>query len=265
MSPQSLTIGGIRDIPWLYRVNVEGTRRILTAARRSGVQRLVYTSSLAALGVPAAGCLLDEASQFNLKPHEFPYAHSKYLAENEVRRAIDAGLDAVIVNPTGVIGPRDVKCVGGSFIMEAASGRLRVAPPGGLNFVAVQDVAIGHINAAERGRVGERYILGGENLDYRTAFSMMCATVRRPPPGFVLPGWTIPIVATGVASARLFCGNRIPMDANQVRLSRQCIFANSSKAIDDLGLPQTPIKLAMDAAYDWYVLKGYLGPQHAGG
>jgi dihydroflavonol-4-reductase len=242
----------------LYRVNVEGTRNVLEAAQRAGVRRFVFTSSLAAMGAPAPGQLLNEASSFNLNPKAFPYAHSKHLAEIEVRRAVDAGLNAVIVNPTGVIGPRDVNRVGGSFIIEAAKGRMRFAPPGGLNFVAVEDVAAGHINAAERGKTGERYILGGENLAFQAAFSMMCEVVGRPSPAIVIPGWALPLVATLVTGARRVCGNCVPVDANQVRLSAVRIYADTSKAARDLGLPQTPIKAAVQRAYHWYRQNGYL-------
>ncbi|MGO9350967.1 MAG: NAD-dependent epimerase/dehydratase family protein [Mycobacterium sp.] len=155
----------------LYRTNVEGTRNVLAAALRAGVERFVLTSSLAALGVPAPGQALTEADHFNLRPRRFPYGYSKHLAEYELHRAVAAGLPAVAVNPSVVIGPRDVNRISSAMFVQAARGRLRIAAPGGTNFVAVSDVVQGHIAAAERGRVGERYILAGENLSFRDAFT----------------------------------------------------------------------------------------------
>jgi dihydroflavonol-4-reductase len=139
----------------LYRTNVEGTRNVLAAALRAGVERFVLTSSIAALGVPAPGRTLTEADHFNLPPRRFPYGHDKHLAECELRRAVAAGLQAVAVNPSVVIGPGDVNRTESAMFVQAAQGRLRVAAPGGTNFVAVGDVVQGHIAAAERGRVGE--------------------------------------------------------------------------------------------------------------
>lgn len=242
----------------LYRTNVEGTHNVLAAALRAGVERLVLTSSIAALGIPVPGRQLTEADHFNLRPRRFPYGHSKHLAEGELRRAVAAGLHAVTVNPSVVIGPRDVNRIASAMVVEAAHGRLRVAAPGGTNFVSVADVAQGHIAAAERGRVGERYILAGENLGFRDAFATVCAVVNRPPPAVVLPQWTIPVAAAAVGAARAVIGPRLPIDGKQMRLSAFGIYADGSKARTELGVPATPFRTAVQSAYDWYLENHYV-------
>jgi dihydroflavonol-4-reductase len=242
----------------LYRVNVEGTRNVLTAALGAGVKRLVFTSSLGAMGLPANGNTLDESCHFNLKPEEFPYGHSKYLAEKEVYRATAQGLQAVIVNPSVIIGPRDVNRLGGSIILAAAKGRMLVTLPGGTNFVAIEDVVAGHIAAAERGRVAERYILAGENLSYRLVAVVVCETVGRRAPFVVLPSWSLPAAAAVVAVARAVLGDRVPIAPSQIRMSGAAIYANGEKALRELGLPQTPFRSAVEHAYDWYREHGYI-------
>jgi dihydroflavonol-4-reductase len=242
----------------VYRVNVEGTQNVLAAAREAGVRRLVYTSSLAALGVPANGGPLTEADQFNLSPVSFPYGHSKHVAEGYVRAANDAALQTVIVNPSIILGPRDVNQISGSIITEAARGKLTFLLPGGVNFVAVEDVAAGHIAAAEKGRPGERYILGGDNLTYRQAIPIICRIVGRSSPRLPIPGWAIPAAAWGIDVARLLLGNRVPLDASQVRMSRVMLFADVTKARRELDLPQTPFAATVQRTYDWYRAQGYL-------
>ncbi|MEZ0362623.1 NAD-dependent epimerase/dehydratase family protein [Mycobacterium sp. pUA109] len=242
----------------LYRTNVTGTRRVAEAALRAGVRRLVFTSSLAALGIPAPGRALTEADRFNLRPGQFPYGHSKYLAEEQLRTVVAAGLPAVTVNPSVVIGPRDVNRIAAAMVVQAARGRLRFAAPGGTNFVSVADVVAGHIAAAERGRVGERYLLVGENLSFRAAFGTVCDVVGRPGPAVVLPRWTIPVAAAAVGAARIVVGPRLPIDENQMRLSACGIYADGTKARTELGVPLTPFRAAVQSAYDWYRDNGYL-------
>lgn len=242
----------------LYQVNVQGTKNVLAAARRAGVRRFVFTSSLAALGIPPAGQLLHEESEFNVPPPHFPYGHSKVLAEQAVRHAVREGLDAVIVNPTVVLGPRDVNMISGSIIVEAAKGHLRFAPVGGVNFVDVADVVAGQIAAAERGRAGERYILGGENIPYKQAVATISRIVGRSQPFLTLPRWSLPFFASGVRAARAVLGNRVPLDENQVRIMGANIYADSGKAHRELNLPHTPFTTTVQRAYNWYNSHGYL-------
>lgn len=242
----------------VYHVNVEGTRRVLAAARQAGVARLVFTSSLAAMGTPAPGAWLTEASRFNLPPAAFPYGHSKHLAEQDVLAANQAGLETVIVNPSVILGPRDVNQISGAMITEAARGQLRFLLPGGVNFVAVEDVAAGHLAAAERGQPAQRYILGGENLAYQEAIPIICRVVGRPAPRWMIPAWAIPPAAYAVAGLRHLLGQRVPLDANQVRLAREFIYADSAKAREQLGLPRTPFETMVQRTYRWYQEHGYV-------
>ena len=247
-----------QDKQWLYRVNVEGTRNMLAAAKLAGVKRFLFTSSLAALGPSTPGQLVDESCTFNREPGRFPYGHSKYLAEIEVQQAVEDGLPAVILNPSICLGARDVNMISGSLVVEAARGLARVVLPGGTNYTAVEDVVFGHIAAAEHSRVGERYILGGTNISHAQAIEVVCDVVGRPAPRIKLRKWMLPPAATVVGAARALLGNLIPFDENQVRLLAENLYANNQKAIDELGLSVTPFRIAVENTYDWYNENGYL-------
>lgn len=246
-----------RDL--LYHVNVDGTRHVLQAAQRAGVERFVHTSSLAALGLPEKeGQLLDETHSFNLPPDSFPYGHSKALAEEEVRMATEQGLHAVIVNPSIILGPRDVNEISGTLILEAARGILRFTVPGGGNFIDVADVAAGQIAAAERGRRGERYILGNHNLTHTEAAGVVCDVVGRKPPLVTIPGWLLPPAAQLIGAARALFGIRRPPDEHQVRLMGAFVYADNQKAVSELSLPQTPFRDTVQRTYNWYNQNGYV-------
>jgi len=240
----------------IYRVNVDGTRNVARAALRVGVGRMVYTSSVGSLGVPANGQLLDETSLFNLPPYRFPYGHSKHLAEGVVREAVAQGLEAVIVNPAAVVGPRDVHWIGGSLLREVQRGLAWFAPPGGTCWAAATDVGLGHVLAAERGRTGERYLLGGENLTHRETVEIVAEVVQGRPPRVVLPsplmGLLVPVAR--VAGSML----RLPFSAEQVWLSARDIYCDSGRAVRELGYPQTPFRAAVTQAYEWYRARGLL-------
>lgn len=243
----------------LYRVNVDGTRNVLQAAQRAGAERFVFTSSLAALGLPEEeGQLLDETHTFNLPPDSFPYGHSKALAEEEVRVAAQQGIQTVIVNPSIVLGPRDLNQISGSLLIEAARGHLRFTVPGGANFIDVADVAAGHIAAAEKGRPGERYILGNHNLTHTEAVTAVCKAVGRRPPSITIPRWLLPPAATLVGVARALLGNVLPADEHQVRLMGAFIYADNQKAVSELSLPKTPFHDTVQRTYNWYNRNGYV-------
>jgi dihydroflavonol-4-reductase len=250
-----------QGLKWLYQVNVEGTQNVLRAARAAGVKRLVFTSSVAALGVPAEGEVADETQDFNISPRRFPYGHTKHLAEQEVQEAVAAGLEAVIVNPAMVIGPRDLNKISGSIVIEVARGLVRFYLPGGANYVAVEDVVAGHIAAAERGRVGERYILGCENLLHRQVIDTIVEVTGAPRPLFSFPRWAIEPTALAVTAARWVLGNRVPVNADQVRMSGLRLYFSPDKAVQELGLPQTPFRTAVERAFRWFCEHGYLRQQ----
>jgi len=242
----------------VYRVNVDGTRAVLDAAQRSGVKRVVFTSSGAAVGI-VRGRPSNEDDAYHEKIVRFPYGHSKWLAEELVHEAVRRGQDATIVNPTVIVGPRDLNWGSGSIIREAARRRIPAVPPGGVNYVAVADVVAGHIAAAERGRPGERYILSGENLTHRQLLKIVTRVVGVQPPRFDIPRGVIPLLAFA-ANVISRLGVQLPIDARQLLLSREFLWFDNAKAQRELGLPHTPIEQAVRAAYEWYVANGYLSP-----
>jgi len=245
----------------LYRVNVEGTRAVCQAALGARVSRLVFTSSIASLGIPQPGQLADESHQFNLPPERFRYGHSKLLAEGIVRDTLRVarGLDAVIVNPSVILGPGDLNLISGSIVIEYASGHVPpVYPPGGTNYIDVADVCAGHIAAAERGRTGERYILAAHNLTHQEAAQIVCQIVGVTPPHLGIPRALIGPLATTIDLATKIMRRPLPLNGDQLRLSADFIYFDSSKAVRELGLPQTPFHETVERTYNWYKANGYL-------
>jgi len=248
-----------RDREALLRDNVAGTRNLLAAARRAGAGRTVYTSSVAAIGVKA-GAVADETYQSPPARLIGPYKLSKYLAEREAVAAAGAGQDVVIVNPTTPIGPWDRKPTptGDMIFVRYLTGKMPAFVDTGLNFVDVADVARGHLLAFERGHSGERYILGCENLSLRALLERVGAEVGRRAPRFSVPIW-LPL---GVAwldeelLGRLGRRPSIPLDG--VRMSRESMFYDSSKAIHQLGYAPRSIDYAIRAAIRWFADNGYL-------
>ena len=241
----------------IYKVNVGGAQNVFDAAARSGVQRIVHTSSAAAVGI-IRGRSANEADPFNQPPDRFPYGHSKWLAEGLVRERVKTGQDIVMVNPAAIVGARDINWISGSILREAKRGHIPVIPQGGVNFVAVQDVVAGHIAAVEKGRAGERYILGGENLANRQTIAMACEIVGVKPPRLPQPRWTIPLAGWVLDVIAKIVGPRLPLSGEQMRLTAEYIYFDSSKAQRELGLPHTPVRQALQECYDWYVQHGYL-------
>ncbi len=242
----------------ILRVNVEGTRNVLAAAREMAIRRVVLTSSLAALGVPEPGTLLHEDHSYNLPPGRFLYGYSKALAEAVARVFVDQGLEVVIVNPSVILGPRDIHRISGSLILEMARRRVPALPPGGVNVVAVEDVARGHVLALERGRPGERYILGGENLTYRELADQIAEVVGVPAPRRVLSPWVVRGLATLVRIVNAL-GVSMPVGADQLWLSTYFIWCDGHKAEAELGYrPEIPVREAIRRTWEWYQAAGGL-------
>lgn len=243
----------------IYKVNVDGARNVFEAAARSGVRKIVQTSSAAAVGL-VKNRLATEADRFNVPPQRWAYGHSKWLAEELVRERVAAGQDITMVNPTGIIGPRDINWISGSILREAAHGKIPVIPQGGVNFVAVQDVVYGHIAAVEKGRAGERYIIGGENLTNRQTIELACEVVGAKAPRFTQPRWTIPIAAAALDLVTIIVGPKLPLSGEQMRMTNEFLWFDSSKAQRELGLPVpcTPVRTALQECYEWYKTNGYL-------
>jgi dihydroflavonol-4-reductase len=250
---------GARDPAELYRANVEGTRNVLSAAHRSGVQRIVYTSSVATIGIPADGTPGDEQSANSLENMIGHYKRSKYLAEEVVREAARDGISVVIVSPSTPVGPGDVKPTPtGQLVLDAAAGRMPAYVDTGLNIVHVDDVAAGHLLAYERGRAGERYILGGQDMSLREILELIARLEGRSPPRVRLPyGVVLPIAYLAEGFARL-TGRSGRITLEGVRMSRKKMFFSSAKAVRELGYRWRPPVQAFEDAIRWFRDNGLL-------
>jgi dihydroflavonol-4-reductase len=250
---------GVRDPGQLYRTNVDGTRNLLAAAARAGVGKIVYTSSVATLGIPADGTPGDENTPVSVAAMIGHYKRSKFLAEAAVHDAVASGAPAVIVNPSTPVGPGDVKPTPtGQLVRDAAAGRMPAYVDTGLNIVHVDDVAAGHLLAFHRGRIGERYILGGENLTLRQILSAIAELVGRPAPRIRLPyAAVLPIAYLADAFAQL-TGHSGRITLEGVKMSRKRMFFSSAKAMRELGYRWRPPQAAFDDAVRWFRAHGSL-------
>jgi dihydroflavonol-4-reductase len=248
-----------RDRRTYYEINVEGTRRLLHAAGEAGVQRVVYTSTVGALGIPADGRPGTEDTPVGLQDMVGDYKRSKYLAEEVARECAGRGLPVVIVNPSTPIGPGDIKPTPtGQMIVDFLRGKMWAYLDTGLNLVDVDDVAAGHLLAAERGVVGQRYILGNRNLTLREIFAILGRIAGvRPPRVKVLPGMILPVAAVAEWIADHLTGRPPLVAVDAVRMARKRMFFDPAKAIRELGLPQTPVEGALERAVSWFRSHGY--------
>jgi dihydroflavonol-4-reductase len=241
----------------LMRSNVDGTRTVLAAARRAGVGRTVYTSSVAAIGVrhdaPA-----DETFQSAPDRLIGAYKRSKFYAEREAVAAARNGQDVVIVNPTTPIGPWDRKPTPtGEIFVRFLNGGMWAMIDTGLNFVDVADVARGHVQAYDKGRSGERYILGGENLPLRTLLQRVGAIAGRRPPRLSVPLWLPLAVAWSEERILARFGRTPTVPIDGVKMSGESMYYDTSKARSDLGFSPGPIDGAIRAAITWFADNGY--------
>jgi dihydroflavonol-4-reductase len=246
------------DKSHMFEANVEGTRRVLRAARAAGVKRVVFTSSAAAVGQRADGKPADETTAYNLSPEQFPYGYSKVLAEGVVKEAVAGGQDVVIVNPVIVMGPGDLNMISGSYIVQVKRlGPLVPVTSGGISVIDVRDVARMHLAAAERGRTGERYLLMAANYPHREWLGMIADVVGVRRPFLPTPDFVLPPTAALVNLARRV-GISTPIDANQVLLGGRNMFVDGSKAWDELAKPQVDMRQSLQDTYGWYQEHGYL-------
>lgn len=246
----------------LHRVNVEGTRAMLEAAGAAGVRRVVYTSTVGALGLPKDGGAGTEDTPVSVADMVGAYKRSKFLAEQVALELARRGLPVVIVNPSAPIGPWDVKPTPtGQMIVDFMRGRMFATLDTGLNLVHVRDVARGHVLAAERGRVGEKYILGAAhgNVSLAEIGRLLADLTGRRPPRLRVPyavAWCS--AACMEAVARVTGGApRVPLTA--VRMARKRMYFSPAKAIRELSLPQTDVREALREAVEWFAARGYAG------
>jgi dihydroflavonol-4-reductase len=248
-----------RDPREIYSSNVEGTQCLLDACREAGVKRLVYTSSVATLAAPRDGSLSDERTAGRLEEMVGAYKRSKLLAEQLVLKAASNAVPAVVVNPTTPVGPGDWKPTPtGRIIVDFLRGRMPAYVETGLNLVPVEDVATGHLLAAERGRIGERYLLGARNMTLKEIFDALAAVSGRPAPRVRIPLALAFAIGSASEAVAHFAGRepRVPLEG--VRMARHPMFVVCSKARRELEFAPGSVESALERAVTWYVDHGYV-------
>ena len=239
-----------RDL--LYRSNVLGTRNILACARQAGIERTVYTSSVAAIGVKPEG-VADEAYQSPVDRLVGDYKKTKYYAEQEANQAIKQGQDIVIVNPSTPIGAFDLKPTPtGEIIVRFLKRKMPFYVDTGLNLIDVKDVAWGHLLALEKGQTGDRYILGNQNLTFKQLLNKLENITGLPAPKQTIPYWIPYSVAWLEENILAKFGRQPTVAIDGVRMSQQKMFYDANKAVTELGLPQSNIDLALEEAVQWF-------------
>jgi dihydroflavonol-4-reductase len=249
----------VRDPDEMYRANVEGTKALLDAARKNGVRRVVYTSSVATMGFTSNGHSADENSPVALENMIGPYKRSKFMAEQAAIYAGRNGMDVVVVNPTTPVGDRDIKPTPtGRIVVDFLKKKFPAYVDTGLNLVDVDECARGHVEAFEKGKSGERYILGGENLTLKQILDKLGAITGLPSPTIKVP--YIMALATGVIDEMItghLLGKEPRATIDAVRMGRKKMFVTSAKAERDLGWKQVPVDAALRRAVDWFQANGY--------
>src|SRR5271157_3790450 len=259
----------VRDPEEMYRSNVEGTRSLLEAARKQGVRRIVYTSSVATMGFTSgvgsknghvADHLADEESPVSLGDMIGHYKRSKFMAEQVAVEAAKSGVDVVIVNPTTPIGERDIKPTPtGRIVVDFLKRKFPAYVETGLNLVDATECARGHVQALEKGRSGERYVLGGENLTLKQILDRLAAITNLPSPTVKLP--YIFALAAGVVDEMVtgrLRGREPRATIDAVRMGRKMMFVSSAKAERELGWRMVPVEGALRRSVDWFRANGYV-------
>jgi dihydroflavonol-4-reductase len=255
----------VRDPEEMYRSNVEGTKAILQAARKHGVRRVVYTSSVATMGFTsnghlADGHLADEDSQVAVGNMIGPYKRSKFMAEQIALEAGRSGMDVVVVNPTTPVGERDIKPTPtGRIVVDFLKKKFPAYVDTGLNLVDVKECALGHVAALEKGRSGERYILGGENLTLKQILDKLGAITGLPSPTIRVP--YVMALVTGVVDEMVtgwVLGREPRATIDAVRMGRKKMFVSSAKAERELGWKIVPVDNALRREAEWFRANGYV-------
>ncbi len=237
-----------------YDSNVSGTRHLMEAAGEAGIERIVYTSTIGAIGLPAGGGLGTETMPVTLLQMTGHYKRSKFMAEQEVLKLAQDGLPVVIVNPSAPVGPRDIKPTPtGQIIVDFMKRRMKAYIDTGMNLVDVEDVAAGHLMAMEKGRIGERYILGNKNLSLYEVFKILSHLTGIPAPRVRLPRASILPLAYANQWLSDYVTHRPPrIPLEGVRMAKYMMHYDCAKAIRELGLPQTPVESALENAVRWF-------------
>ncbi len=254
----------VRDPAEMYRSNVEGTHFLLEAARKQGIRRIVYTSSVATMGFTSGlstknGNVADEKSPVGIEDMIGHYKRSKFMAEQVAVEAARSGVDVVIVNPTTPIGERDIKPTPtGRIVVDFLKRKFPAYVETGLNLVDATECARGHVQALEKGRSGERYILGGENLTLKQILDSLAAITGLPSPTVKLP--YIFALAAGVVDEMVtgrILGREPRATIDAVRMGRKMMFVSSAKAERELGWRMVPVDGSLRRSVDWFRANGY--------
>jgi dihydroflavonol-4-reductase len=250
----------VPDPAGMLRANVEGTVAMLQAAAAAGAEKIVHCSSVAALGQIGDGTPADEATPANEADFIGVYKRSKYLAERAVMDLAQRdGLPVVVVNPAAPVGPRDIKPTPtGKMILDAAAGRVPAYINTGLNIVHVDDVAEGHVLALERGSIGERYILGGENMSLKAILTLVAEVAGRRPPFIRMPEGVVWPVAFAMEHFARLTGIPPMMTRDHLKMARKKMYYSSSKAMQELGYRPRPARVAVEDAVAWFRASGML-------
>lgn len=250
-----------RDPAEMMRTNIEGTLGLLNVALESGIPRIVHTSSVATLGLHADGSPANEETPVSVDDMIGDYKRSKFMAEEAVRNLIaESGAPIVIVNPSAPVGPRDVKPTPtGRMVLDAGRGRMPAYVDTGLNVAHVDDVAEGHVLAFEKGEIGQRYILGGENLTLKAIFGEIAGLSGRSAPRFRLPhDLIIPVAYVAETWTRLTGGDQPFATVDSIRMAKKKMFFSSRKAEKKLGYTHRPAVQAFSDALSWYRENGFM-------
>jgi dihydroflavonol-4-reductase len=246
-----------RDPREMFRSNVEGTRNLLEAARRAGVERVVYTSTVGCIGFPSGG-LGDEQTPVSIDDMQGPYKRSKFQAEQVALEFASQGFPVVIVNPTAPVGDHDFKPTPtGKMLVDFARGAMPAFLDTGLNVVDVRDVAAGHLAACERGRIGERYILGSENLTLEKIFATLASAIGKPAPRIRVP-YAVAYAAGAASTAWANLTGKEPVaPLDGVRMAKKKMWVRHDKAARELGYAPGSAAVALTRAVEWFRANGY--------
>jgi dihydroflavonol-4-reductase len=243
----------------MYQTNVDGTRLLMQHAADAGIEKIIYTSSVATLGINSDKTPANEETPVSLKDMIGYYKRSKYMAEEEVHKLVKMlNLPVTIVNPSTPIGPRDIKPTPtGRIIVDCLSGRIPAYVDTGLNIAHVDDVARGHLLALEKGEIGERYILGGEDLSLKSILEIICVIGKRKPPKVSIPHNLILPIAKLIEVWAQFTKVEPLTTVDGIRLAKKHMFFTSAKAKEKLGYESRPAKQAIEDAINWFIENDY--------
>ena len=249
----------VPDPGTMYEINIEGTRNVMQAALQLDVEKVIYTGTVGTLPTSSNGKPSTEEASADIKEMVGHYKRSKFMAESEVCRFIEKGLPVVIVCPSTPIGPMDRKPTPtGKMIVDFLNGKIPAYLNTGLNFVDVEDVAAGHFLASQHGKVGQRYILGNRNITLREFFESLARMTKSKPPKVRLPYFPVLIAAYADEAVSRLTGRHPTIPLTGVRMARKFMFFDSSKAVNELKMPQSPVEEAMEKAVIWFRRNGYV-------